>query len=310
MKNDKNIALYQKTYKEEWKKGTNKIKELLINYKNQYLIFNSAHINTVNEIGSYRNNLFCNENIFIDLRNLFIKEKANYKPEDHYIIIPQKLLPAFKELKGLKKGYDSKQFLIDFATLEAYEDLIDTYRDNYEHYDKKYQLNQFNEFEIARYNQTIDDTPLLKKLVKLKNDELEETNNQTIEKSFNVNFKIKEQYKETFIKNYNHFTDYFIDENKTSLEDFCDVFLLDPSEHSSKIYFFCSNQKAAYWLFSLQKNIFSKLSQTNIGKSKLFLSNNETPFSQSTISRSKNKTSLNEQLEIRKTIEFIKSTAP
>ena len=113
-----------------------------------------------------------------------------------------------------------------------------------------------------------------------------DSTNEINKREFN-NFNIKNNHLLDNDNYYNELTYDFINEDKTSFEDFKNVLLKDFNSHDSKIHFICSNYLAREIVFSFKRKFKGSINITNAGKSNKFISSDGNPISQTNFSNSK-----------------------
>lgn len=327
---DTYIQLYQDNYKNQLALSHKYIKKELILHAREYHDKAFATNSILRKIYEINKHLIDLVKPYKELVNLFNQRCDVYSFNHQYQIIPKKIEPAFLQIKNSTK--ELELFVIQLATIDAYEETARLFHNNISIYKRIFELNRFDLIQIDKYipltdnsdlndqlyNGTINKKPLEEcitqedtlelieyyKLNPLEEDivtNYEDASNQSVSK----NFKIKAEFRDSFKDSYEIFIKHFIDENKVSKICFENVFLKDPNSHDCKIYFFCDNPTASYLLHKLNKSLFKDLTQTNIERSKKFISENGTPFSQSTISFSKKYVSLDNEEIINNFIENI-----
>ena len=154
----------------------------------------------------------------------------------------------------------------DFSEFQLNEDLAGENNSLYE----KYRLMDYEAQDNSKDNtEDSSDSTLIKK------------NNFNLSPNFFKIFKKKSFYKALV-------EEHFIDDEKTSFEDFKNVFFVSLNTHSSTINFFCEDQEARYFLFYIGKKKKNQLSQIDIKNSKRFIEFGGKAITQDNISKSRN----------------------
>ncbi len=241
-----------------------------------------------------------NQDPYSSLRRDYQSRGSVFNESNQYKVISAIIKPKFDRIL-INDNYPFTEFLKELAIVESNQEVIKLFVNNSQIYELMYELNSFDDFQILNYNECIEDTEIFKRLHhKVFGDKIDITLNE------DFNFQLKPLYRTHFKLLYSEFTDHYVDEKRTSLDDFVNVFTKNTIDHDSKIYFFCNNGLACYLLDQLRKEIFSNLTQKNMSRSKRFISSGDTLFSQSTLSVSKKSVSEDEQNTVARTIVRIK----
>ncbi|MCR8667411.1 hypothetical protein NO995_06950 [Aestuariibaculum sp. M13] len=301
------IELYTSNFNKFRLDGTERIKNQLIDYKNNYSSFYNAFNTILKENYVKGQDSFINkEEPYRGLYNLFQDRFRLFEAEHNLKIIELVILEKYNSLK-ISIDYTFDEFILELAKVEALKENNRLFHLYSTIYKLMYQVGVFDDFELVEYNMVEENVPLFKKYhaliygVKSKSLSLLENNRQE-----EINFKIKSKFLKRFKESYYEFTGYYIDENKTSYDDFCKVFLNDIGTHKSEIHFHCDTKLASLLLNNLNEEIFDNLSQVNIAKSKLFKSQGGKPLSQSTLSRTKLNASHSDHDIVASTLQFLK----
>lgn len=316
------IQQYQNTYNEQLLLCQKFIKQELIYHANEFHDKYFATNDVLRKFIEAKNNLLLHNKKYENLIHKFNNRTDIYSCKHQYLIIPKKIQPRFLEINDSLE--DFKQFVTELATIDAFTETSRLFQNNSGIYRRIYELNRFDLIETDTYSPLKDDSLLNEKLydgtlkemslsenVYISNledkkevvglnytENLNEVNlKETPVYNERVNFKININHKSNFRNSYFFFTDFF-DEEEISQDCFESVFFKDSNSHNYVITFNCETNIAAYLLTKMNKSIFKNLSQVNIEKSKKFKSKDGVFFTQSTLSRSKNRVDLDSQEKI------------
>lgn len=308
------IAHYHSCFDNERQKAIDYIKKTLVMDKKNHYPFLRSHNELINEFVEIQKNTIPQQIPYVELYTIF-KNRCSYFDVDHqYQILTKEIEPEFLKIN---KDITFEEFISDLAKYEAYHEVINLFCNNSQIYRMMYEINKFEgwtnmvKFDIINYHHQPEGTKIYKELRETLNP-LEKVDKAISESkdltSHNNYFGLKKEYSESFLSeaNYASLTDVFIDEQKTTHQDFVEVFTKNPETNNSKIYFFCDTQLCSLLLHKLQKNIFTGLNQNKIGNSNKFYSNNNNSLKQANISNSKKTASSDELLIVENYLSALK----
>ncbi|WP_417371473.1 hypothetical protein [Gelidibacter japonicus] len=317
---NKYIQLYEKSYETQRECAVSRIKQELINHKSKGFRFNKAINFLIKEFEEEDKSCVANEKHFSELNREFAGRGSTYEEEYEFLIIPNVMKPLFDSLSDKKITFS--RYIQELAKRQAFTKVINLFRNDFLLYDMMYEHGQFDgynnleEFDIIKYPTNINQSAIFRELEQLVYPEtrIEAPNKLEVDPKSNKPddnnfFEIRKEYISVFesVNIYEHFTLGYLDFEKNQQEDFIKVFLKNPEDHNAKLAFECDTSQACYLLTRLNETCFKRLTQSAIGKSKKFISNNGHPFSQSTISRSLKIVSDTDKEAVDATIEFLKT---
>lgn len=322
---------YLKCYNSEKAKALAHIKAKLVLDKKKHHTFSKSSNELIREFIEIKKSTIPAQHKYFNLYSIFNNRCGHYDIDYQYLILEEEIEPIFCKMKN---DVSFHEFISELAKHEAYGDLLNLFRKNSQIYEMMYEVDKFDAlehmktFEIINYNKVLEGTEIYNELTSLLNldkktenpeeskcrDEDTEIKRKPITKVKKFNLKnnpygLKKEYKDYFLsyKNYDNLTEDYIDDRKTSHDDFVKVFTTPHKKHTSKIYFLCETTLCSLLLHRLQKTIFTHLYQTEIAKSEKFYSNNDSSLSQSNISHSKKSTSIIIHDTVETTLNLIKS---
>tara|TARA_R110002073_G_scaffold57778_4_gene146618 strand:- start:7435 stop:8409 length:975 start_codon:yes stop_codon:yes gene_type:complete len=314
------IKLYLKKLKEESKNAIKLVEITLITNKSQFFSFEKTYNDIINKFIEIKKSNIVTQDTYKDLLHQFHTRTAIFEEEHQFEVIPRILEPEFKKITNNQQKSNFKNFVLNLSKYRAYEKVMIDFRNLRDIYSFMYKINKFEGFKhmpkfdiIANHIQT-QNTLIFKELhalaypiltsdkvihnIEKQNDEDVKVNYFGCKKEFVDTFKSKESYL--------MLTDVIIDDEKTSFDDFINVFFKDPLSHDSEVHFLCETKFCSYLLLLFKNNFFKKLTFTNIEKSKKFHSKNKRPLKQSNISKSYKKASYSEQSYLERLIVNLK----
>jgi hypothetical protein len=242
---------------------------------------------------------------------LFKNRLQEFPVEYQMDVISETLLPAFSKIHP-SDDLSFNDYIKKLATYNARHNIYNDFSNNRDLYFLMFKLNDFSEFFIKglsdikysrmyeKYRKLYYEEPSVKPdEVKIATDKEEET-----KPNF---YNIKDEYYEKFLSEvfYDYLKKKFINEQKTTYNDFLAVFTINHNNHSKKIHFFCTTILASFLLSKLQKEIFYKLNMSNFATSSLITSKGGN-LNGNNIAKSKsNKSEMDERI-VNKTIEYLK----
>ncbi len=282
MKEKRYYEMYQEFYDESLNHHAERIKQY---YKEKRSIGDGEN-ETYNHIVTTiiykeKTNLIISKQEFSKIRLTYDNRDSLTHPDFPNRIF-EKLKPVFNEIDT---DITFVAILKDLAEYHALSKLSSNFRHNHQIYRMMYELNDFSEFEVNEFYSPIQSNPLIKKLHKLCDKKKEvETKSEVETKKIN-NFNLNKRYEDSFINLYTELSKYIIDPQKTTIKDFKNVFTKNFYSHDSKIYFNCESKLATLFLDKVRnEKIFKNLTQTKMAKSKMFVSLDDNPFSQTSFS--------------------------
>ena len=242
---------------------------------------------------------------------LFKNRLQEFPVEYQMDVIYETLLPKFNEIDHLD-DLSFRDYINKLAVYNARDDIYNTFSNNRSLYSLMFELNDFSEFFIKglmrekysrlyeKYRKLYYEEPSLEtvKVAIIKDEKV------GVEPNF---YNIREKYYEIFLSKvfYDYLKKDFINEEKTSYQEFIAVFTVDHKNHSKKIHFFCTTILASYLLSRLQEEVFYKLNMSNFAASSLMTSKGGN-LNGNNISKSKsNKSEMDERI-VNKTMEYLK----
>lgn len=282
MKEKRYYEMYQEFYDESLNHHAERIKQY---YKEKRSV-GDGESETYNHIVTKiiykeKTNLIISKQEFSKIRLTYDNRDSLTHPDFPNRIF-EKLKPVFNEI-DTNITFDA--ILKDLAEYNALTRLSSNFRHNHQIYSMMYELNDFSEFEVNEFYSSIQSTPLFKKLHKLCYEPAEgETKNDDETKKIN-NFNLNKRFEDSFINVYTELSKHIIDPQKTTITDFINVFTKGFDLHDSKIHFNCESKLAALFLDEVRKRkIFKNLTQIKMAESKMFVSFDDIPFSQTSFS--------------------------
>jgi hypothetical protein len=226
-------------------------------------------------------------------------------------VISETLLPKFNEI-DCSDDFSFKDYINKLATYNARDSIYNTFSNNRNLYSLMFELNDFSEFFIVglsgaeysriyeKYRKRYYGKPSVDpvKVAMISDKKV------VVKPNF---YKIKDKYYKTFLSKdfYDYLKKEFINEEKTSYQNFIAVFTLDHNNHKKEMHFFCTTILASFLLSKLQEEVFYKLNMSNFAASSLITSKGGN-LNGNNISKSKsNKSEMDERI-VNKTIEYLK----
>ncbi|WP_458627990.1 hypothetical protein [Winogradskyella sp. PC D3.3] len=258
---------YEKLYLKSFKKFTeefkSKIKHDLENYNSQGRTYEFAQKKIITDIYKKHGELKIESNPINVLIGDFDSRLDEFVAEHQMRVLSTTILDKFKTI-NIDKEYNYDQFIEELAFINSRSKITNSFRG-----DIRTSTNFYNQKQIDKINLTI--TPYDSWTNHTDSNSTEESPSEKEIKPIK-SFDIRNKYKSLFKEEsnfYSELTDYFINNELTTFQDFYNVFTKPFDEHNSKVHFFCATQTATYLLSQL-KFIVKNFSQKNIGESKLF----------------------------------------
>jgi hypothetical protein len=329
-------------YKDYYQSATKHIFDILKLNRSLKNSFSLALDTIDNDFLEIKNKTFpIDSEVYTELLNLFYNRLKFKLESSQYEILDEVLLQKYKSLikKSRKENY--LNFIDNLAKHEAYFNVKNNFKNYVNIYELMYEIGKFEGFdsfpifEIKEYHRHYEGTEIFKELHKIfyRNEIKDEVSIVKVDtnnlKSSKIDSKkgFAENSKNTFLienfnpclrlliedrKFYNHLVTYdYIDGNKTSYDDFINVFGNNVENNISRIYFNCKTKIIAHLVSYITKEILKdfncNFNLEHIYRSKSFYSINETLIKENILSTSKRNVLFSEELKlITLTIEFIK----
>jgi hypothetical protein len=242
---------------------------------------------------------------------LFRNRLDEFTEDTQMNVIPEILLPEFDKIIH-SDNFSFENYIKELADFNARYSVHNTFSNNRPLYHLMFELNDFSEFSIigcyGDYNSEI-----YEKYRKLNHEKsaIKTVKVLTVvekkEESEPNFYLIKDTYYKKFLSQifYDYLKNNFVNDQKTSYQDFIDVFTIDHNNHSKEIHFYCTTKLASYLLSKLQKEIFYKLNMSKFATNSLRTSKGGS-LRGNNISQSKsNKSEMDERI-VNDAMEYLK----
>jgi hypothetical protein len=303
------IQLYHIEFDKEKLTFTETILNKLKEAKSQHRNFNDISNKIINEGFEYREKLIVKREPYLKLFKTFTDRASLYEENFQFLVIQNDLKPEFEKI-NTNKNLIFEEFITSLATYQASSIIYNLFRNNNIIYKFMYRLNKFNgydnmaNFEIVRYDRVIEGTVIYIEMRK------QLYPNEFVDNNTNVKnyFQLNEKYHKSFLSLdfYSHLTDEYIASEKTSFEDFNNVFWKHPSDHNSLVVFFCSTRLLSQLINSLKSNFFKNLKFKTIEESDKFRTSILNKLTADNISQSKRKCNAKEILLVENSSIYLK----
>jgi hypothetical protein len=294
------IKLYEETYFKEEQNCEILILKNVKEYKKNKRSYNFCSNTLLKEFRAKEKEFRVLQIPYAELGGLYKRRLDEFAPEHEMEVITQTLFPEFKKIIHEDENYTFYCFITELAKSNAFNNGYRIFSNNYNLFEIMFKLNEFEEFKLDE-DLGRESSPFYEKYrLKLYPRNVSFSSGVTLDSDFSNNLGKEECKKKEKIKNFNitskclldtdnyfySLTDHFINEKKTSFEDFKNVLLNDFESHTSEIHFFCSNNFARLLILSFKIKFKGKINLKNSAISKKFISSKGNPFSQSNLSHS------------------------
>lgn len=277
-------SIYEKLFEKYLEKYINEIESLFKHSKKEGDTENFAYNSCISTLTKKRNGLKILIHPYDKLYSIFNDRGSLVQENNLNRLYIKHIIPLCEELNIEIKDGVFENILEEFVIAEASSRVYSWFSNWATVYKMMFDLDDFSEFKIFRNCNFHEGSEIFIKYHKKKhpryylnindkkgNDfaDVDESKQSEHKGNSVKNFNLIEDYKKDFKIMYEDFTEYYIDEKKTTKEDYENVLFENFNEHKSFITFSCSPQEAALILFKLM-GFFTDLTYTNIGNSKVF----------------------------------------
>lgn len=273
-------SIYEKLYKKYLEKYIKETESLYLKIKKEGDAENYAYNACISSLTKKRNGLKILTHPYDKLYSIFNDRASLVQENDLNRLYIKHIIPRCEELNIEIKSGGFDKIIEEFAISEASKQVTSWFSNWSVIYKMMFELNDFSEFKIIRNCNFHEKSEIFIKYHKI----LYKTESNE-SPSININFKIRDKFRVVIKNLYDNFKEDFINSERTSKDDFINVFYKNSNEHNSEIHFFCKTQEIALLLRKIEF-AFENLSFTTIGKSKKLFSDGNKPLTRTNLSNS------------------------
>ena len=306
---------YIKSYLEAFEKAEieaeKEIKEKFIAFERKGKNYNFASNKIISYFHEEEKKLAITQAPFSELTYIYKRRLDEYTLKTQMNVIPERLLPKFKEMNtGQFKNFEN--FIIHLANLNARFSIYNQFNNSRDFYGFLYRLNDFNhfiikDFKYGRYSDIFEEYRIR---VNEKEAKEIETKNiiSTKPENSKTYYKFKPEYLDKFITkgSFDILCKDFIDEQKTSFDDFVQFFSEKNNFPNVELHFWCESYLASFLISKTIKEVYKCLNLKEFTQKCIF-SRDKTRMNANYISSSKRRVQEKDELKVENALKRIRT---
>lgn len=309
------IKIYLETFEKVEIEAEKGIKEKFIDLERKGKNHQFAANKIMTDFHEEEKKLVITEAPFSELIYIYKRRLDEYNLKTQMNVIPEILLPKFLEI-NIDQFRNFEDFIIELAKLNARFNIYNQFNNSSDFYGFLFRVNDFSDFKIkdfecSQYSDVFEEYRI--KVIEKEAEESKSTlgkikniisNEQENSKTY---YKFKSEYLGKFltIDSFNILCNEFINEQKTSYEDFVQFFSEESNNPKIKLHFWCESYLASFLISTIVKRVYKSLTLKEFTQ-KFIFSKEETRMSDNYISSSKRGVQERDGLKVENALKYIR----